>query len=619
MLVPISVERGARQVQAVALPGLGSKALGPCRLEEIDLDVPIRGGGRVSLVRRFNSFFQLNGPWGKGWTADWPHLDEVKLPLERTDKAVKFKLLYELRTPLGRIDARFSETRHVPQLNAKLLVPDSNCEVLALAAANDPIVKQGKTEIVFKDGRTWFFDDKGNFAGEQSKPFTIVYLRNSADKVEQIIGYEGDQPRAAVRLAYDDQGRLKRAESDDPGERITYQYDSDGYLESVSSAHGKTSYTYDRGLVKTISWSAGIDGELFEDPVLQREFNYAPNGQLLADWADGIKTSYTFQMENGRHRMAITPEDGSNGTVAVYDERLRPVEVTESDNTRTQWAYAADGGIKTETTVPNGEVIRTSLSADGKHRLVETSDNVLVREDCDEGGRLTNLEVNQRPVLQQEWHSNGLLKSVSCETHSVIPQYDKDGRLRSTLQVKPSEGDKFSLWQETQYDEAGRVQAVKDHTGSDVEVRYDSTGNVAALMAKRDGKDFGFDIRRNTAGQIEHINSSWGQEERRYDASGGIEEVLVKTGPATAKADFSRRRITSVTQFDGGRVQFDYHTDGKAEGSLKSVQTPAVTLNYHYGPEGALAEVDLGEACRTTYEHDAQGEVVRLAMEPRPE
>ena len=617
MLVPISVPRGGRQVEAVALPGSDSKALAPCRLEEVDLDASVQAGGGVALVRHFNSFFRPNGLWGRTWTTDWPRLHEVKLPVERTDKDVRFKLVYELSTPLGSIHARFSEARHVPELNANLLVPDSKCDVLALAGANDPLVKQGRTEILFKDGRAWFFDEKGNFVGDQAKPLTTLYVRDSAGRVQQIIPFDGDRPQVFIQLGYDTLGRLESAESGGGDERITYQYDSEGYMESVTSAEGKTSYTYDRGLVRTISWSARIDSERFENPVLQREFKYAPNGQLLAEWADGVKTTYTVQMENGRHRLAIIPEDGSNGTVAVYDERLRPLEVTEPDNTRTQWAYDADGGFKTETVLPDGEVTKTRVSADGKHRLAETSDNVQVQEDCDEGDRLTNVSLNQRPVLQQEWYSNGLLKSMSCETHKVIPQYDEHGRLQSALQVKPAEGNRFSLWQETQFDESGRVKAVKDHTGSHVEVRYDSRGEVAGLATKRDGKDFGFNIKRNPAGQIELLNSSWGEERRRYDANGSLEEVVVKKGPSTANAEYSHGRIANSTQFDGSRVQFDYHAGGKEEGRLKSVQTPAVTLKYHYSPNGTMSGVDLGETCRINYEHDPQGNLVRLALEPR--
>ena len=369
--------------------------------------------------------------------------------------------------------------------------------------------------------------------------------------------------------------------------------------------------------MKTIGWSAGIDDERFEHPVLQREFEYAPNGQLLAERAaDGSGTSCAVEMRDGRYQMAIRPQDGSAGTFAIYDERLRPLEVTEADNTRTRWTYETDGGTRTETTLPDGEVIKTTLSADGKHKSVETSDKVLVQEDRDDGGRLTNVSLNQRPVLQQVWHPNGLLRSMSCETHSVIPQYDEHGRMQSALRVKPAEGDKFRFWQETQFDESGRVKAVKDYTGSDVEVGHDASGGVSSLVTKRDGKDYGFNIKRNTSGQIEQVHSSWGQEERRYDANGSLEEVVVNKGPATAKAEYSGGRIARLTQFDGNRVQFDYYTDGKEEGRLKSVQTPAVTLNYHYGPDGAIAGVDLGEACRTTYEHDAEGNLERLAFEP---
>ena len=529
MLAPFPIEHGERQIQAIVLPGSDSLALLPCRLDEVDLCLPIKGGGELALTRRFNSFFQPRGPWGKGWTEDYPRLAEVKLPVERTDKHVRFKLNYELSTPLGEIHARFSEVRHVPELGADLYVPDSVCEVLALAGSNDPIVMQGKTKAILNDGRVWFFDGNGNLVGERRQPFTTVYLRGPAGEVDQMIAYHGDQLEATVQLAYDAEGRLQSAESLNPPCRVTYVYNSEGQLASATNTEERI-YTYDCGLVKTVSLSAQESAEGFEKPVLLKSFSYRRNGQLVDETSEGSRVSYSVHINGGRQYMTIVNEDGSQGTSATYDALLRPEEVVEPDGMRTTWDYAPDGAVTRRTNLPDGEFTTTSLSGDRRQRTTETSDGLRLQEEFDGRGRLLNVAVNQQPVLQQKWRTDGLLESVRCEACRIIPQYDPFGRVRSILQVQPEERDRFSIWQKREFDEAGRLTAVKDYSGSDTEVRYDAHGNIAGLTAQRPGENVACSILRNRAGKVEQIHSSWGDEERAYGVNGGLEQIVVRQG-----------------------------------------------------------------------------------------
>jgi YD repeat-containing protein len=248
--------------------------------------------------------------------------------------------------------------------------------------------------------------------------------------------------------------------------------------------------------------------------------------------------------------------------------------------------------------------------------LTEDSDGVAVQQEYDGNGRLAKVDVNQRPVLQQTWHQNGLLKSADFETHSVIPQYDEYGHVKSVLRAKPSEGNRFNEWEETHFDDSGRVKKIKDCTGGEVAIQYDSSGDVASIMTPHEGKNLGVQVTRNALGQVEHVHSSWGDEKRRYDTGGALAEVVVTNGPAIAKAEYQEGRIASVTQFDGSRQQFDYFTEPGEKGRLKSIQTPTVSLEYDYSPDGILSGVDLGKTCRVDYTHDAEGNLTRLAFRP---
>ena len=72
-----------RKYQVVSMPGTDTQALGPFRLAEADVSVPLPDGRALKLLRCHNSFFDPNGPWGKGWTLDLPRLTEMAMPLHR--------------------------------------------------------------------------------------------------------------------------------------------------------------------------------------------------------------------------------------------------------------------------------------------------------------------------------------------------------------------------------------------------------------------------------------------------------------------------------------------------------------------------------------------------------
>jgi len=179
LLTPVSVRSGDAQLQAVALPGAGTMALLPGRVQEVDLEVPIESGGSIALTRSFNSFFQPTDAWGKSWSMDLPRLDEMRMPQQRTDKGVTFKIVLELNSPLGSHHARFSESAQVPEVGAKLLAPDKPGNILGLAGANDLLVPGGKTSLIFRDGRRWIFHAQGNIGSDKRTPYATVYLRDS--------------------------------------------------------------------------------------------------------------------------------------------------------------------------------------------------------------------------------------------------------------------------------------------------------------------------------------------------------------------------------------------------------------------------------------------------------
>jgi RHS repeat-associated protein len=668
-LTPFVVLTPEQEVTAVSLPGAESTALAPCRLDEVDLEVIGEGGIRLPLVRHFNSFFQPKGELGTGWTLNLPKLNVAWIPKTRNDYGSERAGIQEIITPLNTLYARFSRVEEVAALNnVRLHVPDKPGPILAKAAADNPLVPEAESKIIFRDGRCWLFDEEGRYVAEETKPFTTVYHRRRDGNVDRISKYYGGRETVSMLLDYNEQGRLnsvypvklRMEEHDnqpkktggwldkiygilhkdahgeplvDSARRVTYHYNQDGMLESVLSPDDKVTYTYKDGLVVGVSCTLNVAGDRQPMPIVRR-FEYSSNGQLAAETtADGTRMSYLVQHQEHGQRLSVGA--ANKETVAEYDAANRPTVLTEPDGTQTTWNYDDKGVITTETVFPSGEKSQMHLSGDGKERTLSSSDGPSVCEELDDAGHVVRLSVEKMPdtadqplnamgknkvpmeeVFTQQWHPDGLPGTFDCKSHAIVPEYDEYGRLRRVMRVKPTGTNSFKEWQQTLFDDNGRVTEVKDCRGGNVAMSYDVEGNIAGLTTERDGQRFCYSFTRNQHGLLTGMKSPWSDETCEYDADGNLSSVVMKRGQAESRAEFSEGRVKRLSQFDGGNIEFDYNKEGSAKELLKAVHTPAIDLEYRYDDSGTLAEVSCGNACRVAYVYDKNGNLVSLAYVP---
>jgi len=625
---PISVKWQDRSYQAASLPGAETRALASCQLSETDLEAPVDGGYAIALTRRFNSFFSPSGPWGPGWTMDLPQLNEIKIPMERTENATRFKIARELTSPLGDLYVRFSNLAFVAEADTTLPVPDKRCEILALSADKDPLIKQETTAVTFKDGRRWHFDPAGRLTAVQAKPHMTLYVRDSAGWIHQIVGFHGDQVRAVINLKYDAQGRLAAAEAESQGRKTTvsYRYDTNGRLESVENQEGATVYGYDRQLVTAVSWSQRNSDSTLAPPQWRRRIEYNQQGQLVAEAIPGgDQFAYRIERINGGYRLSsVGPTRPEPIESISYDLGLRPLESRSADGTRTRWEYAPDGTVKTEAAYPTGDPVRITVSGDKRRRITEVSRKLSLQEEFDSNGRLLGVQVNQVPLFKQQWRPDGLLQSVDYETHSIVPQYDQQGRLTSVLQAAPPVGGKYYSWQEIELDPQRRSYTIKDSSGGEHIISYDSNGNVSAVVTKREGRDLGFRIDNNARGQIEKLETSWGDQAFNYDAEGSLRQVVLTKRSQTATVDYeaegerpsvssSTSRPVRMRNFDGGTWQVFYYGQGEHEGLVRQIQTPNnLALGYEYDSANRLTAANCATDYRIEYAYDTEGRLVGL-------
>jgi RHS repeat-associated protein len=617
MLASFTFENNGKQIQAVALPGDNTLDLGANQLTETDLVVPVQRGTQIALMRKFNSFFQPKGALGNGWTFDLPQLVKQHIPVKRTGDKAEYKTVYQLTSPLNTYSESFRKHKFVQEMNGKLIVPERSEIFLGLADANRKKIGFPTTELIFRDGRQWHFDESGDLVAQVENPLTIVYRRDGAKLIRRIEGWYGDKLRADIRIEYDEKSRVESARGSNKVE-AKYAYDSSSELNRVKFIDHNTNgqavqnqgtedaaeYEYKDGLVAAITWN----GEKV------RQFGYGDRGQLVWErFGDGEKRNY--QVSSSPEGMKITASTNSGATSAEYDAAFRPLKRVLEDGTHIQWKYNADDHIEVEVFQPIGDRYRANYSADGKHVTWHLPEGDSFSAEYDAAGRFTALRRGDREILRQEWHANGLPASTVQETAALHPQYSEDDVLTSVLVTPPQKGTQFSKWQKTEYDELGRPHKVTDYSGSEIQIGYDKTGQPGIVVSKLGG----IKVDRDNEGRVRTVDTSWRDgQENKYDSNTGmLSEVTLTRGKNKASIELDQGRPTTVKQFDGGKLEISYHYPDTHGGKVKQITCPNdVVLKYTYDSADRLSSVN----CDGTYElklaYDAQDRLVELDQVP---
>jgi len=608
--------------QVVALPGSETRALAPCRLDEVDLEVTIEGGRAIQLVRSYNSFFDPTGPWGKGWVLDLPHLNEIKVPVQRDAKQVQYQVAYELITPLNSMYSRFNRIEEVSELNgSRLQVPDQTCEFFGLADARPEFLSGPTHQLIRKDGGAWHFSQAGDLVATEQGGFRTVYERDEKGRLMRIVGLLGRRIAASIELHYDEAGKLDSAKAggSQPESSMRYEYDNTGRLVGVLSDSGRLGYRYNGSWVTAVTFRAGAGDDKKAEETTMRRFEYNACGQLVAEVdATGARAEYRVTSDSKGNQITVTYSSSISKVDSVrYDHGFRPVEAKYANGTRASWSYPDGGGVILELSGSDGQNIRLRESADRRRRTLELGKERKVTGEYDAAGRLTSITENGHTLLQQEWSPDGCLLVTSNETCAAHTEYDHDGLVSRVLLAPPGERGQFKRWQEMKLDPAGRLREITDCRGLQVLVDYDGSGELGAMVCKRDGKNYGFQINRDQSGRIQEVKSSWGTERYAYDAAGALERADIERNGKKATIEWKSGLVRKLTQFDAGEVQLDYRREPSRQGLLQQVQMPNnLRLSYDYDPDNRLRTVDVGGTYRMEFVYDSQGRLSSLSQSP---
>jgi YD repeat-containing protein len=322
------------------------------------------------------------------------------------------------------------------------------------------------------------------------------------------------------------------------------------------------------------------------------------------------------QAEADGWRMTITPNDNAADARELhYDAQLRPLRLVQPDNSTTQWEYLADR-TRTITTSPDGTYVCSTLSADGRQRVIENADRAQMLQKFDEDGMLTQVDLDGQKIFSLQWHPSGQLSSLDFDTHSVVLAYDDAGRVAKIQQVCWSDNKKGHVLAEETLNGDGRVSEIKDDSGADIHVAVDPGGNLTGLSCKWDGNDWQINVTNTSDGRITRVQSPWGSGTFTYAVDRSLSQVKLEKEQAIATVEYEQGRIKTITQFDQGKIRFDYYSGGELQGRLKTLQTSAIKVGYAYRPDGRLQSVDCGQSARVSYNYDGPGNVQRVEWTP---
>jgi RHS repeat-associated protein len=622
--VPLTVHRiedDNREFRAVSLPGSETQMLGPSRLDEVDVVVPIAGGNDIRLARSFNSFFNPQGPWGKGWALDLPHLVEIRVPVDRQEGKSSYTTGYELLTPLDSFRARFLNGQPVRSfVNPEAPAMDQNSPFLGMTEDRPALFKDATTLLlVLKNGQEWHFTPHGDLVAIKEGPRVTAYERGTEGQVTRIVGLLGGQLAGEINLEYSGDRQLVKAVGTSFNQNqlkpveVTYAYDNAGRLTGVASDEGTVGYGYQDSRVSAVMWQDRTGGR---QPEVLRSFQYNAQGQVLFE-KDG-KSSIVHTMSSTPEGVVVSSradsgearEDSTLTAVLEYDQRLRLIKSIAADGTRSQWSYPAAGGIEMVVTTPDQRSVKVADSPDGRQRTIEQSGAPPIAAQFDSGGRLTSVSEDGRPVLTQEWRPDGQLALAETAAQGASLRYNGQGLLSSIVLHPAKAGEKPSEWQETKLDRQGRPVEITDHSGMRILMGYDESGALtAAVQSAPDGKgNHGYNVKRDEQGRIRTVSSSWGDTSYSYDKEGNLQSIVATRGSRSATVELSAGRVRAMTGFDNGRTSFEYHKDGPFAGMPLSIVCPnGLKLEYEYDDAGNLAAVKVGTDRRVRLEYDAQG------------
>ena len=362
------------------------------------------------------------------------------------------------------------------------------------------------------------------------------------------------------------------------GRTVNYGYDSNGHLISVTSYDGQsTNYSYDS------SSNAAICNSLTAIT--------PPSGPV---------TSFTYSAIGQLSAVNVSGGQSQISTTFAYSPYSGQVNVSDAAGNAAQYFFDKSG-LLLKTIDPLGNV--SSSTYDGNHNILSATGP-------------TNLTA----TFTYDSHGN-LLSSTNAAGQTVTFTY---GSLDRVTGMTDAKGNTTAY----AYDASGNLVKTTDPGGNAETATYDAQGNPLTLLNPNGQKAT---YTYNSAGQATKQTLADGSVTTfAYDSRGNLTTAADSTGTTTLTYD-SGDRLTKITYSNGRFLAYTYDAAGRR---TKMVDQAGFTVNYAYNSLGFLTALtdgtgasiiaythnnlgqltreDKGNGTYTTFQYDADGNLLHL-------
>ncbi|MEU7243779.1 putative T7SS-secreted protein [Streptomyces sparsogenes] len=463
------------------------------------------------------------------------------------------------------------------------------------------------TEIRESDGATWYhtYDDRGNRT-KTTDP-TGAHTHYNYDESGNLTSVT-DALGNTTRITCDDSG-LPVEITDVLGNTTTVRRGTHGRITRITdflgqvtrqgwTIEGKLSWrTRPDGSRETWTWDA--EGNLLEytDPADNTTRHTHTHFDLPATRTEPDGTTYTFAYDTELRLTAVTNPQGRTWTY-TYDAAGQITSETDFNGRTLTYTHDEAGRLISRTNGA-GEILTYMRDALGRTVSTCSTDGTETTFAYDAAGRLIQA-TNPDSDLRRTYDARGRVLTDTLNDRRTTYTYDAAGN--RTERITPS-----GLSSQWTYDAAGRPTSLTtaDHL---LHFTYDAAGRETS-------RTFGDDI---------SLTQAWDSMDRLTTQAlahtAGNTSALLQHRTYTYRAD---DHLTEIRELTSGTRRFDLDPVGR----VTAVHAHGWTETYAYDSAGNLTHATAPEhsspgdrqftgtilhrAGRTTYEHDAQGRLVR--------
>ncbi|MGH6656122.1 MAG: putative adhesin [Actinocrinis sp.] len=496
------------------------------------------------------------------------------------------------------------------------------------------------------------FDQHGNPSRVERPDGTAIQLAYGAlPRPVRVVGPDG----ATWRHAYDERGNLEST-SDPSGAETRHAYDESGILTATTDALGNVTHyqSSPAGLTLRVTNALGAQAEITHDAFGRVASVTDPTGaQTRLGWTREGRPAWRITPDGQRAQWAYDAEgnllehrDANGGTTTFeYGPFDKPVSRTDPGGNRYAFAYDTELRLVAVTS-PQGQVWRYTYD-EADNLLSETDfDGRTVTYRYDAAGQVVERVNGAGESTVFVRNQLGLVTERRCADRDYRFAYDAaglmshadgpDGALEYTRdrlgRVLSESWDGRTLVAE--YDGLGRRVRRVAPSGAVSDWSYDAAGAPVGLSTAAGALSFQYDAAGRETTRYLGVQAALSQ---RYDDAGRLSTQAIwayDQGAVTTSEPTLQQERTYAYRADGYPVEITDQLRGTRRydldqaGRVTAVHAATWSESYAYDTLGNLTQAVVpgdqdrqGElqyagtlirsSGRTTYEHDAQGRIVR--------